>query len=166
MLPAQADVTAATPTTIVGAFIFVAVSLVLLIGWILKHLFMTTIPGVLADAKEQRECHERTVDAIVSSARTEQAAERALCEKRAALTDAAVAALTTATSRASDEMTRAINDHTTEQATKYRHDLYDAINRAVLTRDLYIAQKAADQKAVEERVAAEQKAEDEAERRR
>src|SRR4051812_15996434 len=123
---------AATPTTIVGAFIFVALSLVALIGWILKHLFITTIPGILSDQKAQRECyeeqqaqqreaHEKALNAIVSSFRAETSDERRLCAEQFTLVNTTLAGLTSAVNQEGGRIIAAINAHTTEQMGAYRH---------------------------------------------
>lgn len=41
---AQADAATATPTTIVGAFIAVCVSVIALVSWIVRHLLTVTLP--------------------------------------------------------------------------------------------------------------------------
>jgi hypothetical protein len=147
MLAQIAD--AATPTTIVGAFIFVCLALVALLGWVLKHLFATTIPGIMAEQKEQRECNEKNLTTIISAYQSETKAERDLCAEQFTLVRAGLATLTTACGQHNEIMARTINEHTTEQMAAYRHEMYDKINQAVLGKELYLAQKAADKRAAE-----------------
>lgn len=111
------------PTTLLGTFIFVVVVLVGLVGWIMRHVFLTTIPAMQAAAKESQE------------------QERKLCTEQFGLLGAHVTALTAAVATGDKEVIASINAHTTEQCTKYRHDVYDKIHEAVLGRDLYLATK-------------------------
>lgn len=119
-----------TPTTIMGAFITVAIGLLGLVVWMMRHVFLTTIPsiiassetkfaGLLADQKEQRESHERT---------------------QAAAT-AAIVSLTNGLREERELIVAEIKANTKDEMSKYRHEQAETLNRAVLGRELYLLQK-------------------------
>lgn len=56
---AQADALPATPTTIAGAFIAVCMVLAGLVGWLMRHVFLVTIPGLVAELASQRDAHAK-----------------------------------------------------------------------------------------------------------
>lgn len=124
---------AATPTTIVGAFIGIALSLAALLGWIMRHVFVTTIPSIIASSEAKHA-------ALLS----EQKAQRESHERSMGAMNTAMVGLTAALGEEREAIVNAVNAHTTEQATRYRHDMIDALNKAVLGKELYLAQKAAE----------------------
>src|SRR5437667_5765789 len=144
-LLAQAEM--ATPTTIVGAFIFVALCLVGLVGWILKHLFLTTIPGLIQTAetkhqalveevKAQRESHETIIGQLCKTFEVTNAAERKMCADETALLNTSMASLTGAIREREEQIVARVNEHTTDSAGKYRHDIYDQIHAAIMRRSV------------------------------
>jgi hypothetical protein len=165
MVLGQLPTEVATPTTIVGAFIAVTMLLAGLLVWMLRYVFMTTIPAIMATAelkhaailaeqkenrecyeaeqKAARECFEATINRVCEKFGAEGAAERKLCADQFASQNAALVALTAVLHEEREVMVATINAHTTEQATAYRHDLYDKLNQAVLGKELYLAQQVA-----------------------
>lgn len=174
-LLAQAVPDAATPTTIVGAFIFVALSLVALVGWLLRNVFITTIPSLLltnsetvkqitgthettvktmtdaatskhmallVEQKSQRESHEKNLVDLCKVFREESAAERQQCAQQFAAVNASLISLVAAQGEERTAIVAAVNEHTTNQAAQYRHDLYDRLNEAVLGKELAAAKRA------------------------
>lgn len=125
----------ATPTTIIGAFIAVSMSLVALVGWIMRHVFMTTIPSIVEDSKQAREAAKAASDA-----------ERKLCAEQFNLINTSLVGLTTAMASNGSNIVNAVTEHTTKAMADYRHDIYDKINEAVLTREVHLARKAQEQK--------------------
>lgn len=142
-LLADTAVEPATPTTIIGAFIFLTLALMGLVGWLIKHVFVTTIPGIMAEMQAQREANANNLKAVMENSNQSTAAERALCAEQFSLVQTQIAALTTAVRQEGPNLIAEINRHTTEQAAAYRHDLVDKMNEAVLGRELHLAQKAA-----------------------
>lgn len=148
----------ATPTTIIGAFIFISVTLVALIGWLMRHLFLTTIPGqqaaftaalttvtesnekkhaaVIGEQKAQRESHEKTLEGLMLTFRQEAAAERKQCGEQFAALQASIVGLVAAQGEERKAVIASVNEHTTAQAAVYRHDLLDRMNEAVMGREL------------------------------
>ena len=161
---AQGDSSVATPTTIVGAFIAVTLALAGLLGWVIRHLFITTIPGLLGDATTLRAAHEKVVAQLVTDQatqreihrvmimdlanvfRSETLAERSLCKEQFAAVNASLAALVAVIGQDRQATIAAINQHTTQAMAEYRHDLADKIQQAVLGRDLHLARKLAEEK--------------------
>ena len=150
---AQTGEVNATPTTIIGAFIFVCLSLVGLMGWLLRHLFVTTIPAIVADQKEQREAHEADQKAqretseaslteVCEAFKQESQAERKLCAEQFTLVNASLAALTAVINQDRSAIVAQINQHTTEAMAQYRHDLYDKMNEIALGKEIAALQKA------------------------
>ena len=154
-LIAQVEVNA-TPTTIVGAFIAVSGSLVILVGWLVKHIFMTTIPSILKDAEDQRNKHseeqkaqrlanEKALTEISTAYRAESNQERILCKEQFSLMHAALTGLTSAINNDREHTLASVKSFIIEATAAYRHDIRDVVNQAVLTRDMYLAQKMAEQ---------------------
>lgn len=163
---------AATPTTIVGAFITIAVSLAFLIGWILRHVFMTTIPqttkaftdsilvisnsrdtgqaGLLAEQRAQREAHDKQCQEMYKLFRDETAAERRQCADQFQAMNAASTAMATSISEERRAIIASVNGHTSEAMAAYRHDLRGMIQEAVMGRELAAARAAAVREQVEE----------------
>lgn len=140
------------PTTIVGAFIAISISLVGLVAWILRHLFQTTIPdinktgeakhaAVLEEVKAGRVAHEATIARLCDTFQRESEGRRKECEQEVALINASIAGLTTAVREGNERIVASVNQHTTEQVAVYRHDIYDKINEAVMGRELALATK-------------------------
>lgn len=136
-----------TPTTILGAFILVSISMSGVIVWLMRHVFSTTIPALLANQEQERKSHEATINAVVKGYKEEAAAERKLCEEKFELVNASLVAL--ATSSVADGRTQVaeINRHTSEAMAQYRHDMKDSIQQAVLENDLYLLRKREKQEA-------------------
>ncbi len=145
------------PTTIIGAFIFVTLSLMSVLVWVIRHVFVTTIPSVIAtgeakhnlvvtEQRAQRECYERNLDAMCKTFAAEGAAERKQCADQFMSMTATLVGLTAALAEERQAIVAAVKQHVTEQAMAYRHELYDKLNTAVLGRDLALAEKRAREK--------------------
>lgn len=127
LLFAQAE--AATPTTIVGAFIAVSVSLAALLGWVLRHVFITTIPSIVSS-------HDATVAAICKEFRETTTAERAECSERYESLNGSILGLTKELGASRESIIGRVNEHSTAQASLYRHEIRNLINNAVLGKEL------------------------------
>lgn len=145
-----AQTEAATPTTIVGAFIFVALALMSLIGWLMRHIFLTTIPAIHAEQAAERKAHEESEARQRKEHTDDLEAERALRDKQFGVVNAAIVALTSVVDKGREATVSEMKRHITEAMAQYRHDLYDKLNQAVLGRDLYLLQKQQQQEADEE----------------
>jgi len=131
----------ATPTTITGAFIFISVLLVGVIVWILKHVFMTTIPSIVAELKSERESNESNINKICENFKIDMAAERKMCAEQNAEVSRILTALIASTAQGQQASMAEINRHTTEQVSAYRHEMRDDIQQAVLGREVFLEQQ-------------------------
>jgi hypothetical protein len=151
----------ATPNTIVGAFIAVALALSALVGWVVRHVFVTTIPestkvtlavaenfkeaiktiaassdtnqaGMRADNQALRAQHDANLGRVLAAVQAEGAAERRLCQEQFTSLNAAIIGLTSTIREEREAIVAAVNHHTTEACAAYRHDLYDKLNEAVM----------------------------------
>lgn len=148
------EVLPATPTTIIGAFITVSLSLVGLLVWVLRHVFLTTIPSIVGEQKAQRESNdanqaaqrvsnEKNLAIVIEAFKAEGAAERKQCADQSASTNSAILALAVDAREGRETALATVREHVTKEAAAYRHDLYDKLNEAVMGRELYLAQRAA-----------------------
>lgn len=114
---------AAMPTTTAGAIIFVIITVVGLFVWLVRHVLTVTIPDLTRTFNDTN------------------TAERRLCAEQFALINGAISALAVVVREGHVEQVSDLKSHMTAEIQKYRHDIYDKIHAAVLTREAYARMK-------------------------
>lgn len=142
---------------VVAALALVCLTLIGLVVWIIRQQYTATIPAIQAEQKAQRESNdanqkaqrdsnEKNIAATLAAAAAEASAERKLCAEHLGVLNASLVSLTAAQAAQCQAIVAAVNQHTTEQASAYRHDLANTINEAVLGRELAAAKRLAEEK--------------------
>lgn len=149
----------ATPTTIIGAFIAVTLSVTGVLVWVLRHVFLTTVPAIqaqhdksrelfsqtikviqdkaLADAENDRRAHQTTIDKLCTAFQAEAKAERDLCQEQFRLVNTSLVGLTATMREQEDAMIEKINHHTTNAGTQYRHEIRNMIQEAIYGKEVW-----------------------------
>lgn len=136
-----AQVEPVMPTTVTGGFIAISMMLVGLVVWLMRHVFLTTIPGILAEMAAARETYTSEAAKARETFTETNADERRLCAEQFALVNAGMSALAQVGVVDRQAIVAEINQHVTESAVAYRHELNNVIQQAVLGKELYLAQK-------------------------
>jgi hypothetical protein len=149
----------ATPTTIIGAFIAVTLSVTGVLVWVLRHVFLTTVPAIqaqhdksrelfaqtikviqdkaLADAESDRKAHQMTVDKLCTTFQGEARAERDLCQEQFRLVNTSLIGLTATMREQEDAVVEKINHHTTNSGIQYRHEIRNMIQEAIYGKEVW-----------------------------
>jgi hypothetical protein len=149
----------ATPTTIIGAFIAVTLSVTAVLVWVLRHVFLTTIPAIqaqhdksrelftvtvkavqdkaLADAEADRKASQATIDKLCTTFQAEARSERDLCQEQFRLINTSLIGLTTTLREQEEAMVERVNHHTTNTGTVYRHEIRNMIQEAIYGKEVW-----------------------------
>ncbi len=131
----------APPTTVTAALITLSVSLLGVVVWVVRHVFVTTIPGILASQQEERKANQAIMEEVCTTFKSEAAEERKSRDQNFTLVNSSLVALASSSAADGKQQVAEINRHVSEEIAKYRHEQRDIIHQAVLQRDLYLLQQ-------------------------